>query len=75
VGWSGVGINLRTGRPSERQIRDAVRRVLRKPSFRQRAQQMQREMAGYGGARRAAEVIEQIAQKSEGKLLTSAAED
>jgi UDP:flavonoid glycosyltransferase YjiC (YdhE family) len=72
VGWSGVGINLRKGRPSEAQIRAAVRCVLDEPRFRQRAQQMRREIAGYEGARRAAEVIEQIAGKSERKLLTSA---
>lgn len=61
IGWSGVGIDLRSGRPSERRIRDAVRRVLREPSFRQRAQAMQREIAGYAGARRAADVVEQVA--------------
>ncbi|HEX5661621.1 MAG TPA: nucleotide disphospho-sugar-binding domain-containing protein, partial [Polyangiales bacterium] len=72
IGRSGVGLNLRTGRPAERQIREAVRRVLDEPRFRERAQQMQREIAGYAGVQRAADVIEQVVG-SERKPLTSAA--
>ena len=34
VQWSGVGINLRSDRPSPEQIRDAVRSVLGSPSYR-----------------------------------------
>jgi UDP:flavonoid glycosyltransferase YjiC (YdhE family) len=37
VDWSGVGIDLRSNRPTAVQVRDAVRRVLSEPSFRQRS--------------------------------------
>jgi UDP:flavonoid glycosyltransferase YjiC (YdhE family) len=37
VQWSGAGINLRTGRPSKAMVIRAVRRVLARPSYRQRA--------------------------------------
>jgi hypothetical protein len=37
VAWAGAGINLGTGRPSASQIREAVRTVLTKPQYRQRA--------------------------------------
>ncbi|MCU1472013.1 MAG: hypothetical protein JWQ92_81 [Amnibacterium sp.] len=33
VAWSGIGIDLRTGRPSARRIRHAVRRVLADPGY------------------------------------------
>lgn len=45
VQWSGTGINLRTGRPSEAMIARAVRRVLAKPSYRERARILQAEIA------------------------------
>ena len=34
VAWSGVGVNLRTGRPQPEAIRQAVRRVLDDPRYR-----------------------------------------
>jgi UDP:flavonoid glycosyltransferase YjiC (YdhE family) len=37
IDWSGVGIDLRSNRPTPTQVRDAVRRVLAEPSFRQRS--------------------------------------
>jgi len=37
VQWTGAGIDLKTGNPSEEQIREAVREVLRNPSFRAKA--------------------------------------
>jgi UDP:flavonoid glycosyltransferase YjiC (YdhE family) len=33
VAWSGAGRNLQTDRPTETQLRRAVRTVLRKPSY------------------------------------------
>ena len=38
VAWAGAGINLGTGRPSASQIRGAVRAVLTKPQYCERAQ-------------------------------------
>jgi MGT family glycosyltransferase len=45
VRWSGTGIDLRTGRPSAAAIARAVRRVLREPSFHQRAGALQSDIA------------------------------
>jgi UDP:flavonoid glycosyltransferase YjiC (YdhE family) len=45
VRWSGAGIDLRTGRPSPRQVTDAVRRVLAEPTFGVRARALQAEIA------------------------------
>ena len=47
VHWSGTGINLRTGRPTQPAIRAAVRSVLQDPSYRQRAAELRADMARY----------------------------
>jgi UDP:flavonoid glycosyltransferase YjiC (YdhE family) len=44
VQWSGVGINLHTGKPSKAMVARAVRRVLTRPSYRARAQVLQEEI-------------------------------
>jgi UDP:flavonoid glycosyltransferase YjiC (YdhE family) len=49
VEWSGTGVNLRTGRPTEAQIAAGVDRVLTEPSFRERAQALQAEIAAAPG--------------------------
>ena len=45
VAWSGAGIDLRTGRPSPRRIRHAVRAALRRPRYRDAAARLQAEFA------------------------------
>ena len=45
VRWSGTGVDLRTGRPSEKTIRRAVRRVLATPSYAAGARALQAEIA------------------------------
>jgi UDP:flavonoid glycosyltransferase YjiC (YdhE family) len=45
VRWSGVGIDLRTGRPSEAKIAQAVRRILADPSYARRARALKDEVA------------------------------
>jgi MGT family glycosyltransferase len=45
VGWSGVGINLRTGTPTAGAIRSAVHAVLADPRYRERARGIAAEMA------------------------------
>lgn len=46
VAWSGTGINLRTGSPKPKAIRKAVDKVLGTASYRTRAQDLRRELAG-----------------------------
>ncbi|SEQ67644.1 glycosyltransferase [Microlunatus flavus] len=43
--WSGAGLDLRTGRPSERRIRGAVRDALRRPRYREAAGRLRAELA------------------------------
>ncbi len=45
VAWSGAGIDLRTGRPSERRVRGAVRDALRRPRYREAATRLREEQA------------------------------
>src|ERR1700722_7158639 len=45
VQWSGAGVNLHTGRPTPAMVRRAVRRVLGRDTYRQRAQALQAEIA------------------------------
>lgn len=49
VGWSGVGINLRTNQPSAARVGAAVRRVLTEDSFRSRARSLAEELAAADG--------------------------
>lgn len=46
VAWSGVGINLATNEPTREALREAVRAVLDRPTYRLRAAQMADEFAG-----------------------------
>jgi UDP:flavonoid glycosyltransferase YjiC (YdhE family) len=45
VQWSGAGINLHTGRPSQAMVARAVRRVLAKPAYRKHAHALAREIS------------------------------
>jgi UDP:flavonoid glycosyltransferase YjiC (YdhE family) len=61
VGWSGVGINLRTNRPSPRQIAEAVERVLNEPKYRERTLALQAQTAETSPAKTAADLLERLA--------------
>ena len=58
VGWSGVGINLRTQRPRPESIAGAVRQVLGDDRFRRRAAELQSEIASAGREHAAADELE-----------------
>jgi UDP:flavonoid glycosyltransferase YjiC (YdhE family) len=61
VAHSGVGINLRTQSPRPDQLRDAVRRVLGEPNFRERARSVQREINELGREEPAVAELEWLA--------------
>jgi MGT family glycosyltransferase len=61
VAWSGVGINLRTSRPSPKAIAEAVERVLREPKFRERSLALRSQTAGTSPASTAADLLENLA--------------
>ncbi len=65
VDWSGVGINLRTDRPSPKAIADAVHRALNDPKFRDRTQVLRAQTAGKSPAEAAAELLEELAGDSD----------
>ena len=57
VAWSGIGLNLRTGRPSPAKVRAAVDTVLAQPAMRERAVELGAAMTTAGGARTAAKLV------------------
>jgi UDP:flavonoid glycosyltransferase YjiC (YdhE family) len=61
VAFAGAGLNLRTGRPKEQAIRQAVTRLLTEPRFRAAARMIAQDMAGHDGPRDAGILIEQLA--------------
>lgn len=63
VAWSGAGIDLRTGRPSARQIGDAVRRVLGSPTWRVRAGELAAEYARYDALANVSIVLADLAER------------
>jgi MGT family glycosyltransferase len=61
VAWSGVGINLKTNKPTPEQIRGAVRTVLANPQYKDKVQAMQAEFARHDAPVQAAELLEKLA--------------
>ncbi len=60
---AGVGIDLRTGRPTPAEVDRAVTAVLRDPSYRERAARLRAEFAAHGGAAEAADLLVGLAEK------------
>lgn len=60
IAWTGAGIDLRTATPTPEKIRDAVRAVLREPSYRAHARRLQTETATYDAPRLAVQAIERL---------------
>lgn len=61
VSWSGAGLNLKTGRPKPRAVRQAVRTILSDPRYRNRAEALAAEYATYDALARTVSVIESTA--------------
>jgi UDP:flavonoid glycosyltransferase YjiC (YdhE family) len=60
VGWSGAGIDLRTGRPTPEQVRAAVRRVLSEPDHAEAARRVARSFAEHDGPREVADLLQRL---------------
>jgi MGT family glycosyltransferase len=60
VAWGGLGINLKTGKPSEKTIQKAVKAILSNPHYKQKVQRLQTEFQQYDGPQRASNLIEQL---------------
>jgi UDP:flavonoid glycosyltransferase YjiC (YdhE family) len=61
VAYSGVGINLKTNKPTPEQVHKAVKQVLAEPRYRQRAHQLQAELAQHDAPAEAARLLERLA--------------
>ncbi|NTU78597.1 MAG: hypothetical protein HGA45_04200 [Chloroflexales bacterium] len=61
VAWSGAGINLKTRRPTPRQIRAAVRTALTDPRYRRSAERIRDDYARHNAPEAAGELLEQLA--------------
>jgi MGT family glycosyltransferase len=60
VAWSGAGINLRTATPTAEAVRNAVREVLSRPSYRVQAKRLAQEYAKYDAVARGTASIEKL---------------
>ena len=60
VAWSGAGINLRTGTPTPRALRRAVRQVLDRPQYTKRAKELEAAFAQRDGASEIAALIDEV---------------
>ncbi|MBW4540522.1 MAG: glycosyl transferase, UDP-glucuronosyltransferase [Myxacorys chilensis ATA2-1-KO14] len=61
VEWAKVGINLRTRTPSPKQIKNAVKTLLKDSSYRTHSEQFQTKMQQYNAPAIAATLLEQLA--------------
>lgn len=68
VASCGAGIDLRTGTPTARRVREAVGRVSSQACYRLAAQRVAGELAAAGGTTRATELLEQFARGSEPRV-------
>ncbi len=61
VEWSGVGVGMKVRIPTEKQIHDAVMRVLTTPTYAARAEAMRYELSGLDAANSGAGLLEELA--------------
>ena len=64
IGWSGVGVNLKTSTPSPEQVRQAVVEVLTTASYKEKAKSMQSDFAKHDAATEATRLIEELIDRS-----------
>jgi UDP:flavonoid glycosyltransferase YjiC (YdhE family) len=62
VAWSGTGINLKTNTPTEEQVREAVRKILADPVYRDNARALGAKLNRYDAATEASALLERLAQ-------------
>ncbi len=70
IEWAGVGINLKTGKPTQQQIRSAVRKLLTDRRYKTRAKDFQTAIRQYDAPTLAATLLEQLAVTKQPVLRT-----
>ncbi len=73
VRWAGVGDVVPWSRLSVARLRDAIRRVLDEPSYRQHAGDVKDSIARAGGAPRAAAIVEQVLRTGRAEAAAASA--
>jgi UDP:flavonoid glycosyltransferase YjiC (YdhE family) len=71
VSYAGVGLNLKTNRPSPVQVREAVQTLLNETHFRERARAISTSLAGYDAPTGAVELLEELASTARPVLRKS----
>lgn len=64
VEYTGAGINLRKQRPSAAEIKNAVYEILKKPEFKQKANELKADYAKYDSANLAIRAIEELIRET-----------
>lgn len=67
VEWCGLGINLKTGKPTQEQILEAVDEAIKNPKYRKRGAELAAEMASFDPISVVANNIDEIAALKGGK--------
>ena len=65
VAYAGVGLNLRTDRPTWQRLRGAVRTLLEDPHFREQAQKLSAQLRSHDAPREAAQLLEALILRGE----------
>jgi len=60
VAWAGVGINLKTNRPSPARIREAVQAILSDPQYKRNAMRTQADFARHNAPVEASILLERL---------------
>jgi UDP:flavonoid glycosyltransferase YjiC (YdhE family) len=71
VAAAGIGINLKTARPTVAQLGTAIRKVLSQPAFRERARVLQAECARHDAPKQGADLLEALAETHQPVLNSS----
>ena len=71
IEWAGVGINLKTKKPTPKQIRNAVKKILESPQYRQKAKLFQADIAHYDAPTLSAKLLEQLATTKQPVFVSS----
>lgn len=69
VAWTGAAVNLKTGTPTAAQVAAGLDRVATDTSYRDAASRVGAQLRSLGGAARAAELLEQLAQPANHSTL------
>ncbi len=71
IEWAGVGINLKTKTPTLTQIKNAVKKLLESPHYRQKAKLFQADIARYDAPTLSAKLLEQVAATKQPVFVSS----